>query len=377
MEQHPSPSAPNRALIHQRVRVSGLKAKPEYNGLFGKVVSYVEDKDRYGVMLEGRKDTLSLKEANLVLASAADGGGDTSAAEREIETLKQKAAVDKIQPGPWYNLAMAYHSRGNKSHEAVQAMDKAVFYMLQSSRPGVVDLSDPALKKAHSEFQVQMAISGAKLLETAVVGRADGELQVDASLGQHLVALADVCGARLPAGARSLVHHVYANVLRKMRRNDEAIAHFKRADQAAWDGGAGSRDVLSLAMVADCLSNAAMALGSSWAPPAPAPPAMRDKMLEAATAAREALGVTPAGHAMRADAQLRLARMISNVLLMSAGALGQLGGEARALIEEGRAMATSARAEARGRDPRLAALADQLLAPGQPLGRPPDAVPLT
>ena len=61
------------SLLHQRVRISGLAAKPEFNGCFGKCVSWDAEKGRYGVALEGRKESLSLKFANLTLADAEDG----------------------------------------------------------------------------------------------------------------------------------------------------------------------------------------------------------------------------------------------------------------------------------------------------------------
>ena len=211
-------AAPRVPLLRQRVLISGLAAKPEFNDCFGKCISYDESKGRYGVQLEGRSETLALKPSNLTQASAEDGrdkcnhcgmrdatlrcsrcfsvwychqecqrsgwaahtphckappiaekpgsrvtthaqqetlgqhieasiaagrAGRGGAKDQEIRMLKQAAAADPSQPAPYFNLAQCYMEMGGK-REAVEAMDKCAFYMLQGLEPGLLDLSDPA-----------------------------------------------------------------------------------------------------------------------------------------------------------------------------------------------------------------------------------------
>ena len=67
----PVSSGDQLPLLFARVRIDGLKSRPELNGTFGKAVNYVEASGRYGVALESGKT--SLKPANLSAAAAEDG----------------------------------------------------------------------------------------------------------------------------------------------------------------------------------------------------------------------------------------------------------------------------------------------------------------
>lgn len=395
-------------LLYQRVRIDGLAAKPEFNGCYGKCISWNEEKGRYGVALEGRKDRLSLKSANLTAVSATDGmkhragsaslpatemgkemsetqhaelqahleaavaagrGGTAAAKEQEIQMLLQAAAADEHQPMPWFNLAMAYKERGSK-REAVEAMDKAVFFTVESSRPGVVDLSDPQMRRAFEEIQTQVVTSGAQLLDEAIVGRADDELLVDESLGKRLLVLADGCSDRLDPLTRSHMHHVLGNIYRKRSKHAPAIDQLRKADAASSRNGRGERDLVSLGLVSEVLAAQAIALNPSWQPPQVASAPMRSKMLEAVEASRDALSATPREHAMRPSAQLSLARMLSNLIMMSVDDKGDIGEASFDLLREGRAMAFSAKEAAEGNDTRIYEMAKELLMPTQPLGQP-------
>ena len=55
------------SLLGKRVRLVGLKARPELNGRTGRVYSWHEDKGRAGVVLDDDDDegTLALRPANL------------------------------------------------------------------------------------------------------------------------------------------------------------------------------------------------------------------------------------------------------------------------------------------------------------------------
>ena len=427
----------------QRVRISGLQGKPEFNGCFGKCVSWNDSKGRYGVALEGREEALSLKASNLTAASATDGtvlcghcgsdaaamrctrcfsvfycdndcqkkgwdahqplckpppiaelnrpnremsheqhaalqthmeaairagrSGSQAAKMQEIKMLKQSAAADESQPMTWFNLAQCYKKMGSRV-EAVKAMDRAVFYLVQGLEPGAVDLSDADLREEIERATVEVAIEGARLLEDSVVGRHAEELGVDEALGARLQILADGCGERLHPGARSLVHHVYGNVLRKRGKNKPALAQLRAADKAAWNSGAGERDLLSLSMIPDVLSAYASEMEPRGAG-LPASAAAQKVMAEAVEAAREALHQIPLGHPMYASAQLGLARALSNSIVFKVGAQGNASGQEMAsLRQEGVRWATAVRNSGGGGDPSLVAVAEKLLAPGQPLG---------
>ena len=432
-------------MLYQRVKISGLKAKPELNDAFGKCITWSEEKGRYAVQIEGVKEAIALKPANLTIASSDEGssvclhcgsataatrctrcfaawycgeecrklgwaahgptcvpppiaehngskemsheqhakiekhlqaaidagrGGKASSAAQEIKMLKQSAVADPHQPATWLNLAQAYRSQGAKA-EAVESMAKAVFYMIQVLEPGKVDLAMPGAKEMVEKFPVDMCIAAAKLMEDAVVGRSgEAELRYDARLGQDLQTLADKCGDRLHPGARSLCHYVYGNVLRKLSRNEEAVAQLRSADKAAWNNGKGERDLVSLTTLPEVLAASASQMGL---PMKSEPVAAR--MDEAVVAARAALEVTPRAHPMRASVQLCTARMISNRIITLVGSDGEApdlskSKEVRALRDEGIKMAKQARDLARGKDPRLTALAEQILSPKQALGTP-------
>ena len=46
-------------LLYQRVRIDGLAAKPEFNGCYGKCISWNEEKGRYGGIAGGDVDERS------------------------------------------------------------------------------------------------------------------------------------------------------------------------------------------------------------------------------------------------------------------------------------------------------------------------------
>lgn len=433
-------------MLYQRVMISGLKAKPEHNGAFGKCITWSDEKGRYTVQLEGVKGAIALKPANLAAAGADEGlsaclhcgaataatrctrcfavwycgeecrtlgwaahgptcaappiaehngskemsheqhakiethmqaaidagrGGSASSVAQEIKMLRQSAAADPHQPATWLNLAQAYKGQGAKA-EAVECMAKAVFYMLQVLEPGTVDRDMPGAKEMLEKFPVELCTAAAQLMEDAVVGRSgEAQLRYDARLGHDLQTLADRCGARLHPGARSLCHYVYGNVLRKLSRNDEAAAQLRSADAAAWNDGKGERDLVSLSTLPEVLAASAQQMGL---PMESEPVATR--MGEAVVAAREALEATHQSHPMRASVELCAARMISNRIICLVGpadappALSKRC-EVRALRDEGIKLARQALGHARGqKDPRLTALAEQILAPNQALGEP-------
>jgi tetratricopeptide (TPR) repeat protein len=425
-------------LLYQRVRIDGIVARPELNGAFGKVISWSDDRGRYGVRLEQGGEQVALKPANLTAAGAADGavpclhcgaenaticctqcfsvwycnadcqqhgwpahaafcreppvsewrgeasemshaqqakiqthleasiaagkGQGKAAKLQEIKMLKQAAAAEPNQPFTWFNLSQAYMEMGAKQ-EAVEAMDRAVFYMLQTLRPGAVDMSDPAFAEGVARAQLDMVTTGARMLQDAVVGRAHDELSADESLGKRLVELAGHCGTRLPPGAHSLVHHVYGNVLRKRSANAEALVQLRKADAAAWDGGKGKRDLASLSVIPDVIANAAMSERTA--------DARRAHLIAAVDAAREALDAIPSEHPMRLSAQLGLCRMISQRIASSAEdpARHESTEDLQTLRQEGVALCQDATLAAqRIGDARLLSMAQALLAPGAPLG---------
>ena len=278
--------------------------------------------------------------------------------------LKQATAADPSQPAPWFNLSQCYMEMGGK-REAVLAMDKCCFYLLQGMEPGVLDLSDPAERESMEKFQYEAMGRGAKMLEKAIVGREGEDLDIDESLGHRLIDMARKYAPGVHPGLRSLLHYCLGNILRKRSKHDEALDHLRRAAAAAWNDGKGERDLVSLSMIPEVLAASAMAMGGQR----PASEAMRARMTQAVAAARECVAATPAAHQMHASARLTLARMISNLVLMSADAEGNLEGEeALALLSEGARLARDVLRGAQGRDPRLAMLAQKLLAPNQPFG---------
>lgn len=297
------------------------------------------------------------------MQAAIDAGKRGSAAGKaqEIKMLRQSAAADPQQPMTWFNLAQAYWDLGVKG-DAVEAMCKAVHNLVRVLKnPQAVDLSDPNAKYLMEVLPPKVTATAAKLLEDAVVGRGGDQLEWDERLGRLLQTLADLCGSRLHPGARSLTHYVFGNVLRKRRKNEEAREQLVLADRAAWNGGRGERDLVSLSAIPDVIANQALDLGGA------APPEL---WVEAISAAREALGATPRNHRMHPSVQLTLARMLSNRISKGlADAQGHVNvDEAAPLAREGAKLARAARAAAQGSDPRLVALADQLLSPSQPFG---------
>ena len=61
------------ALLGSRVVVSGLKARPELNGKGGVCTDFVPAKGRYAVRVDGERDAVLLKPANLDVGPAVDG----------------------------------------------------------------------------------------------------------------------------------------------------------------------------------------------------------------------------------------------------------------------------------------------------------------
>jgi hypothetical protein len=55
-------------LYKRRVQITGLQAKPEYNGQFGRCTAYDKKAGRYAVQLESESHTLKVKEGNLLPA---------------------------------------------------------------------------------------------------------------------------------------------------------------------------------------------------------------------------------------------------------------------------------------------------------------------
>ena len=99
-------------------------------------------------------------------------------------------------------------------------------------------------------------------------------------------------------------------------------------------------------------------------------------MMEAVAAARSALDLTPKRHVTYSTAQLTLARMMSNVVLVSPMEEKNERGAPVVNVEveflqEGKRLALAAKAAAKKKgDLRSMALADSLLQPNQPFGNP-------
>ena len=187
--------------------------------------------------------------------------------------------------------------------------------------------------------------------------------QVDEALGYRLVELAKGCGERVHPGLRSLVHFAAGNVLRKRCKPDEALVQLRAAADAAWDGGKGEKDRVSLSMIPEVLLSSSMARGRRGESGA-----ARERMAQAVEAARESLGATPPSQPMYPSVQLSLARMICNMVVLLSSSGGAEAAQTRALLSEGTALARSILNGAGARDPRVAAMAQKLLEPGQPFG---------
>ena len=394
-------------LLFARVRIDGLKSRPELNGTFGKAVNYVEASGRYGVALESGKETIALKPTNLSAATAEDGntcdnsplpplvppiegharatssnsrddahydgldaharaakdmvasGAVKAGSDQEIAMYKQELAADPTQAGPWFNLALAYQARGSKK-EAIQAMDRAAHYTILMSQPGAVEMNDE-FRAQLAQLQVAVIERGARLMLEALKGRAD--LEPDASLGARLVELLlPICEARVKPMTKSMLHHSYGDVLRKLSRNEAALEQFRLAEAAAWDGGKGEHDFDSLQFIPDVLCIMATKLETRQE--------RKAKMEEAVAAARSALDLTPKRHVTYSTAQLTLARMMSNVVMVSTDENGQVSMEVE-FFQEGKRLAVAAKAAAKKKgDLRSMALADSLLEPNQPFGNP-------
>ena len=407
---HPASPGQQLPYLFARVRIDGLKGRPELNGTYGKTVKYVEASGRYGVALESGKETIALKPANLSAATEGgtacgnsplpplvppvggharatssnsrddaqyDGldaharaakdmvmsGAVKPGSDQEIQMYKQELAADPTQAGPWLNLALAYQERGSKK-EAIQAMDRAAHYTVLMSKPGAVEMNDE-FRAQLGVLQVAIVERGARLMQEALKGRAD--LEPDASLGARLVELLlPICETRVKSMTKSLLHHVYGDVLRKLSRNEAALEQLRLAEATAWDGGQGEHDLVSLSIIPEVLCIMATKLDSR--------PEAKAKMEEAVAAARFALGLTPKrgrpGLPTTSDAQLTLARMMSNVVAMSANENGEVSIEVE-FLQEGKRLALAAREAAKKKgDLRSAALVDAMLKPNQPFGNP-------
>ena len=93
-------------------------------------------------------------------------------------------------------------------------------------------------------------------------------------------------------------------------------------------------------------------------------------MEEAVAAARSALDLTPKRHPTYSTAQLTVARMMSNVVMVSTDENGQVSMEVE-FFQEGKRLALAAKAAAKKKgDLRSAALVDAMLKPNQPFGNP-------
>ena len=128
----------------------------------------------------------------------------------------------------------------------------------------------------------------------------------------------------------------------------------------------GEHDLVSLSIIPEVLCIMATKLDSR--------PEAKAKMEEAVAAARFALGLTPKrgrpGLPTTSDAQLTLARMMSNVVAMSANENGEVSIEVE-FLQEGKRLALAAREAAKKKgDLRSAALVDAMLKPNQPFGNP-------
>lgn len=100
-------------LVGERVTISGLTKRPDLNGSVGTAASWDGEKRRYAVVLDGAKDPVAIKPANLALAADDDAmdapPAELSAFEREVQKrLKKLATCTDKSAGFWTFRRMGY-----------------------------------------------------------------------------------------------------------------------------------------------------------------------------------------------------------------------------------------------------------------------------
>lgn len=389
-----------KPLLYARVRIDGLNAKPEYNGRYGKAITFVEETGRYGVRLEGGQtdEVIALKAANLTLANSVDEGGEPCAhcgklgaalrcrvcfsvsfcdescatkgapahkgeckappigpmrgvthtvegvesmtqhleasmragaagsADQEIRMLKQAVAADPMQPSAWFNLAMAYKDKGAR-REAVGAMDRAVFSLLAVSEPGAVELPPGGMAQIE-EMMTNFVGKGGKLLEEASHG-IPGDLELKGSLALRLIELKDRCRDKVSPNDRSLVHYVYAEVLRKGDDVEGALAQYHLAAAAARP----QCDALSLMIIPEMHARLAATQHAARSD------GQRRGMKTAANAAKTGLAEARPFSPNKADAkilsfEMTYVRMVGNLMMTHCDQAGRLQVDSQGDVDE-------------------------------------------
>ena len=169
--------------------------------------------------------------------------GQAAGVDREIRMLSGDAAGD-TQSSTWFNLAMAYMSKGAMS-DAVDAMDRAIFYLLRVSAPGAVVHDEVCTQAAIEEMQVnvprrQAAGGGGD-------GRAGGSA-ADRGVRGQLLELKELANERRADGPFARPLHVWPGAAEARPRAAGAGTVPTRGG-----GGAAQADFLSLKMIPEML----------------------------------------------------------------------------------------------------------------------------
>ena len=283
--------------------------------------------------------------------------GKSGGVEQEIRMLKQATAADPMQPSAWFNLAMAYKSKGARV-EATGAMDRAIFYLLATTEPGACEPPPGVTKAMMEQMMVDFVAKGGELLEEAAHG-APSDLEVKFSLAGRLIELKDRVGGAVPPITRALVHYVYAEVLRKSEEVERALEQYELAAAAARPEAC---DALALMIIPEMHARLAVKKHAAKSD------AQRQGMKRAADAARTGLAEARPFAPSSSDPQLlefemTYVRMVNNLVMVSVddkGAL-QLDGPAfEELVRHAKEAQPYARKAAK-RGGRAGAQAQQLL----------------
>ena len=196
--------------------------------------------------------------------------------------------------------------------EAVEAMDRAVHLLLEASKPGAVELDGADMVAALEEMQCSFVCQGGRLIEEANTGPPQDLPPGLLPLTTKLLQLKELCSARLQPMTRSLVHFVYADVLRKLDDCAGALPQYRLAVAAA--DGSGSCDFLSLKMIPEMTARLAVATTTARSE------AQVQKMREAVDAASHALAEAkkygmPTSHPLHQDIMMVYCRMVNNLMV--------------------------------------------------------------
>lgn len=262
---------------------------------------------------EAAGDLTAHLEASIRSRNKGEGGAD-----QEIRMLKQALAADPSQPSAWFNLAMAYHEKGAKA-EAVAAMDRAVFYMLQVAEPGAVDLdAAPGMREQVQEMMVSFVHKGGKLLEEAAHGAPEG-LQNKEALATRLLALKEKVASQVPPMTHALVHYVYGEVLRK---GDTAPRRALEQYELAVTAALPQVDAISLQMSVEMRN--LLAIQEHPARSEGQRAAMQTAVQTAKASLAKVQGAYGSGAPQRSGMEISYLRTVGNWIMLSCDEQGQL-----------------------------------------------------